>query len=308
MSSHKNPIFEYLHGIPLSTLADKSCIVLPSDSTVEYAVKTLVENHVLSAPVVNSKTNDVLGMIDMLDIVWSVLRVAPEPVALQKNDLKSLEMAGRAMAFQQIGEVVGLSGRDPYVPVFAENPISSVVELFSKGVHRAPIFSADGKIISNISQSTVIGLLSQNLHMGKLKVIGEKTVGELNLANYPPITVSAEDSVLKVLETIQKNKVSAVALVQEGKLSGNFSATDLSGMYLEKWPHFTDSIFDFLSNHSPNSLNSICARKSDTLLTMTKMMSENKIHRIWIVDDDFKPIGIVSATDIFKLINDYVYQ
>jgi CBS domain-containing protein len=305
--SHKNPLSEFLHGIPLSQLAEKSVVILKSSSTVEEAVKSLVGNHVLSAPVVNPN-GDVIGMIDMLDLVWDVLKVAPDPIALQKNDLKTLQMAGRAMAFEQLSKVVGLSGRDPYVPVFAENPISSIIQLFAQGVHRAPIFSGESQIVANISQSSVIKLLSENLHMGKIKVMSEKSISSLNLGGTAPITVNPTDSVLQVLQTIQKNNVSAVALVNNGKLAGNFSATDLSGMYLDRWPTFTDSVEEFLSKHSPSSLNSVCCRKDDTLLTVCKLMAENKVHRIWVVDNDFNVIGIVSSTDIFKMINDFVYQ
>ena len=39
--------------------------------------QVLAQNHIQSAPVVNSKTNEVLGMVDMLDIVAFILSVAP---------------------------------------------------------------------------------------------------------------------------------------------------------------------------------------------------------------------------------------
>lgn len=304
-----NPIFEFLHQKTLQELGEKGTVVtLPSSCTVEQAVKELATNRVLSAPVIDDKTKNCLGLVDMLDIVWTVLKVAPDMSALKENDLKSLEIAGRAMAFEPVTNAIGASGRDPYVPVYEKNPASSVVPLFAKGVHRAPIFDESGNIVQTISQSDLIRVLSENIHMGKMKEMGEMTTEQLKLGAVRPITVPKSTPVIQVLKIIQENSVSAVGIVEEdGKLAGNFSATDLEGMYIEKWPSFTLPIGDFLQKHSPNSLNSICCTKQTTLINVCKELVQSKVHRLWVVDDDFKPVGVVSTTDIMKIVNDYTH-
>lgn len=65
-------------------------------------------------------------MVDMLDIVSFVLRVAPDPVGLKENELRTLEIAGRAMALEEIGHIVGTCSHltSSYLPC------SGIVDVF----------------------------------------------------------------------------------------------------------------------------------------------------------------------------------
>lgn len=82
-------------------------ITIKEDNTVEQAVNLLSENKILSAPVIN-KEGECTGFVDMLDIVWFVVSVAPEPSMLTEEDLKTknLEMAGRAMSLAAVKEIM----------------------------------------------------------------------------------------------------------------------------------------------------------------------------------------------------------
>lgn len=302
-----NPIYEFLHSMTLREVGENQSVVqIQSNDTVEGAVKILAKNKILSAPVVDEKGN-CLGLVDMLDIVSSILKVAPDPVQLQENELRTLQIAGRAMAFEPVRNCVGASGRDPYIPVYEKNPSSSVVDFFAKGIHRVPILNEKNEIINSISQYSLIKLLSENLHKGKLKTMGEMTASNLGLGKNKPVTVQKEiHTVLQAFQLIQKENVSALAVIEEdGKLAGNFSATDLVGLYLEKWPSLLLSVGEYLQKHSPDSLNSICCTPETTLLNICKEMVNSKVHRLWMVDSDYHPIGVVSATDIFKIIRDF---
>jgi CBS domain-containing protein len=150
--------------------------------------QVLAQNHIQSAPVVNSKTNEVLGMVDMLDIVAFILSVAPSghqlsvcgphgsgeasSIAhlshLQGNALKTMEIAGRAMALETLKNVVGMptlppssrtcltccglsetdfSGRDPYVPITTNSPLTYAATLFRQGIHRLPVVDEHTKAV-----------------------------------------------------------------------------------------------------------------------------------------------------------------
>jgi signal-transduction protein with cAMP-binding, CBS, and nucleotidyltransferase domain len=42
------------------------------------------------------------------------------------------------------------------------------------------------------------------------------------------------------------------------------------------------------------------------LADVINRLIEKQVHRLWIVDDHCKPVGVVSMTDICKLIRDHV--
>ena len=45
----------------------------------------------------------------------------------------------------------------------------------------------------------------------------------------------------------------------------------------------------------------VCTLKS-TLLAVLRNLAKNKLHRLWVVDDAGKPLGVISCTDIMNLI------
>ena len=53
---------------------------------------------------------------------------------------------------------------------------------------------------------------------------------------------------------MKKEGVSALAVVDpSGKLVGNFSASDLKGLFRQRLPDFLKSVEQFLKDHSPGS-------------------------------------------------------
>lgn len=306
--AHRNAIYEALHSVKLADFVNRAehVQVLDTNSTVEAAVKFLSEKNILSAPVVDAKTKDCVGIIDMLDIVHYIVRAAPEPSQLHENYFKSLEMFGRVIALETVNYVLNASGRDPYVPIYHENPVTLLVSLFAKGIHRAPVLDANNKVINTTSQSDIVRYLAEHLHMGKAKAMGETPVSKLGLGANTPVVVFHDDSVLKALQTIKEKGVSAVGVVDEqGKLVGNFSASDLKGLYREQLPSLTLSVREYLKKHSPKSLSPISTPKDATLMEVAKMLKENKLHRLWVLDENRKPAGVITLTDLMGLVENH---
>lgn len=49
----------------------------------------------------------------------------------------------------------------------------------------------------------------------------------------------------------------------------------------------------------------VTAQRSETLVTTITRMIDRQVHRLWIVDKNDKPVGVVSMTDMCKVIRDY---
>jgi len=308
----KNDMYNHFHGLKAAELVpqEQKLVVLRSDANLQEAVKTLSDAHILAAPVVSAKTKEVLGMLSMLDIVTYVVLAAPNESEL--HNVKSLEIAGRAMTLFTVDHIVNKSGRDPLLPLSATVPSTFVVSLFSEGIHRCVLQKSESEteIVKTISQTDVAKELSAHIHMGKLKHIGQKTLQELGLGQVGPITVQQDGSVLDALKLIAGQRILAVAVTdKDGKIVGNFSASDLKGLYLEKLPNFEESVADFLKHFSPKSLTPF--KLNIKGLTLSQLVhhlvsgTDHVMHRVWLVDDEDKVVGVVSLTDIMKLIVDY---
>jgi len=309
MAAGQNPIFKALHHFKVEEVGSNANIVTIQDGkTIEEGVNAMAQNRITSAPVVTNE-GAVLGYVDMLDIVQHIVKVSPDEWCISHDCLRSLDIAGRAISLESISEIINASGRDPYVPVYENNPLTEAVAHFARGVHRIAIVDGQGAVKHSLSQSDFAKLLSEELKKSPSKHISEKSVKELGLGNYAPLLVSESQTVLEALRKINENSVSALAIVHKsGTLCGNFSATDLVGLYRNQLPDLLISLRDYLAKYSDKSLSPITIRAETTLLEAVQVMSESQIHRVWVIDDDFKPVGVVSLTDISRFIQTYVYE
>jgi CBS domain-containing protein len=300
-----NPIFEHFHSVTVAdVIGDKKfdVVTIKSSDTVEKAVRILSEKKFLSAPVLSEK-DEFLGFVDVLDILKHVIRTAPDIYSLKQDELQSLKIAGRAMALAPLSEVVNFSEKDPFMVIQASVPASNLIKIFARGFHRAVVYDKE-KIIGLVSQSDAVRYLSKHLHTGKLKDIGNQTLKELGYASSDIETIGEKKSVLEALHKINSKAVGQLAVVNEenGRLTGNFSASDLRGLYQENFPHLLDTVRHFLNKNSPNSLQPIVGLGSSTLVQIVKELVESKLHHLWVVDD-FKPTGIITLTDVMRICN-----
>ncbi|KAL6069930.1 CBS domain-containing protein [Balamuthia mandrillaris] len=349
----QNALYEHLHQLKISDILNPkagSVVFVTSDNTVEETVRVLGSNSIQSCAVVEASSQkekqqevgSCVGVVDVLDIVSFIVSVAPDAASITRNELQSLEICGRAIAFEPIVNVINASGRDPYVPLLANDPVTMLTDIFAKGIHRMPILDDGQRLSHTISQSDVVQYLSTQLHMGKLKGMGEKTCKQLfGLDGQREVfTVSKNgSSLLDALKMLKEKGVSALAVVEEdGTLAGNFSASDLKGLYQEQFPSLLLPVGDYLEKHSPKvrlflllflipfyfvafcwfsrllslpnilrftqqSLQPICASAETSLLDLTKEMAASRIHRMWVLDESYRPIGVISMTDIMNLIH-----
>lgn len=160
-------------------------------------------------------------------------------------------------------------------------------------------------------------------------ITSKKTASEQKpLSTYGIVSVTPSTSCIDAFRVMRNNSVSAVAIVSEkdGKLLGAFSETDISyfadpdfamalGLSVSQFlflrhnalPKITHGVFAgadafdaALQNPLYDSWRVYC-KLEDKLEDVLELMSTGAVHRIWVVDDDRKPIGCVSLVDILAL-------
>jgi len=306
MSNTRNPCWNLLHQTQVEKLGRTFDVhTLKSNQTVEDAVRLFSQNKILSAPVTDpTNPNQLVGMVDMLDLTHFILSVCPPDTTNQED----LERASRAMAFKELSEVMNTSGRDPPAPLNHNQPITLAIDLFASGIHRIPITDCDEKLVGLFSQSNLVTYLADHITRGKCKHMGSQTLRELGLGLGGVTSSPPTDSVLSLIKKLDTEGVSSVALIDPNtnQYVGNFSVTDLRGLWHELLPTFTLSAQEYLAQHHPQSLRvDPISTETATLEQVVQMMYQLKVHRLWTVDATGTPAGVVSMTDLMKLIRDY---
>lgn len=298
----KNTIKEYTKNLTIDSLntEKKTPILIDSNAIVEDLVSLLSEKKVLSVPVHDKKNKQIVGMVDCLDLTQHLLVVMPEKKDL--IDVKALEQSYRAINLKKVSEIMNLSSRDPYEPVFMSDPVSVLVPIFASGVHRVATTDEKGDFKMLVSQSLVIKNILNFIEDDE--VFGKKSLKDLGLGQVKPLSVHGTDPVLNALHIISKGYSGVPVIDKGGVLIGNFSASDVKNFVHDQLPSYTQEIKFWLEDHSPNSLKPVTVTLENTFAEVCQVLSKG-LHRVWVVDKENKVAGVVSYTDIFKLIRDH---
>jgi len=277
----------------LNSTENRPIITVDQNESISSAFKKLLDHQILSVPVV-LQDNSYYGFLDILDIVSWVVNLLGEE-SISKEDIEKMDTFCHSKVARVM--VYPISKKNPFHPFPVGNSLLSAFEQLALGTHRVPVVNDHGQLVNIITQSSAIRFVEQNIHL-----LGEKKnmpLESMYLADQYVMSINSRDSAIDAFRLMKITKVSAVAIVNDdGKLVGNCSAKDL-----KKIPNTTEfirSLFLPLNEYLKDQQEITFATKDETLGVVIRRIVENKLHRIYILDDDMKPEGILSLKDIME--------
>jgi len=264
---------------------------------VDTALITMKEERILSLPVVNPLTNICIGVVDILDIALFVVSSFPTLENISFDNLRWLQDTTvlEVMAFAKQFNFSSL----PLFPFKVDTPILELMKTFSSGVHRVPVVDEKNKILNFISQSDLNRYLCENIYL-----CGEnqnKNVTELGLSAKVVVYARGDAIAIQALDIMARNRLSALPVVDlDGDLIGNFSASDLRGMGPGDFVHLLRPIGQVLVLYNPRSLFPLTCKPTDSLEHVMLKLAGAKVHRLWVVDENKKILGVIALTDVMK--------
>eukprot|EP01133_Synstelium_polycarpum_P007335 gene7335-8541_t len=172
----------------------------------------------------------------------------------------------------------------------------SAFETLSKsGVNRIAVVDADDEILDIVTQFDLIHWLHENLDkMGSKRTESIKNIGA---SNQYVMSVLKEEQVIDALKLIKIMAVGGVAVINDdGILVGNLSGRDIKkiGKKGEHWKLLFSPVIDFVDREP------IVCTDNDTIEDVIKIFVSKNVHRVYIVDDDFKTMGVITLRDIIR--------
>eukprot|EP00039_Didymoeca_costata_P023535 m.348405 g.348405 ORF g.348405 m.348405 type:complete len:145 (-) comp37136_c0_seq1:1-435(-) len=138
------------------------------------------------------------------------------------------------------------------------------------------------------------------------------TVKQAGFLNNDVVTFSTEESAAEALHVMAEKKVSGLPVVDEhGVLITNFSSTDLRGVRDGDIPHLLLPVVEFLKLehlHAPRKKDietldvPVTCEEDYKMSSVLKRMTSAKVHRMYVVDKKQKVVGVVTHTDILRLL------
>jgi len=300
-----------LFSTPLSAIVPKNqqLVTIPAESSVLDALKTLSSKNIYSAPVKDQK-GAYSGFLDMADIVVSLVTLMEERSSHSFDQNSSFFDAVAKDKLETAKNIADLSKMNPMVPLREKDSLGEALKIFeSTGTHRVPVLSGDSVADINgvLTQIDVISYLASNL--SSLGDAGKKTLQEHNVKLNKVISVEIGARAFEAFQLMSKNRITGVAVLNhDGTLFSNLSMKDIKEVKPEEllvWMNKSaleliqmirckqiDVAVPVFSCHLHNTLEQVIAK-----------LNVLRVHRLFITDDQNKPIGVLTLGDIFRLIH-----
>eukprot|EP01117_Protostelium_nocturnum_P003457 TRINITY_DN144_c0_g1_i5.p1 TRINITY_DN144_c0_g1~~TRINITY_DN144_c0_g1_i5.p1 ORF type:complete len:311 (-),score=42.52 TRINITY_DN144_c0_g1_i5:36-968(-) len=272
------------------------------NENVSQVFKLMLDNDISSIPVMNrekseSNVDKCIGIVDKLDIVSFVLH------SCSGFDLSSFNgqiEASNNLKLNTAKDIMGVSFRNPFFPVDKKTSLFQVMQIMiQQKIHRIPMIDEKGTILTIVTQFQVVKTLSQNIQQF---AFAKDSISQLNLGSRSVYTIHMTKPCIEAFDLIRKKQVSGVAVVNEdGFLVGNLSSSDLKhiGFQGEKIGRLLQPIEMYVQLERDN-IPLYCVREEDSLSSAIQKMIETNSHRLYIINSEKIPIGVVSLVDILK--------
>jgi len=286
----------------------RKIVTLPPNALIPDAIKVLTENKITAAPIVDQNDKPV-AIVSVMDVMDHCLNNFTEEhlkrEAKHTYDFFSLVIARKEIGTRKATEIQELGRLDPVSTIVNNNSSSlyDVVQLMAKNkTHRVLVLDEKGRIKNFITQSRILQFIP--VIMDQLPDF-RKSLRDLNLGYKKVHTVPLHSMAISAFQLMKEKRISAVGVVDGTKLIGNMSAADIKvlGYSMSFFQILGGTVAEYLSFIQQNALNSsrlnlVKCRESDTLEYVVKICNFHGVHRVYMVDDADKPIGVVSIADI----------
>jgi len=270
------------------------------------AFATLLSMGVLSLPVIDDlEPQTTVGFIDVFSLVVFALKINDE--AVTPFPTYSALCGYHKFTSATVGEVLDSTSKFSYVRLSdSSNMWTAINAMIDFGqLHRVPI-STDTEVLGVLSQSDVIKWALEFLETSPL---GDRLVKDTSMgAPRDVIQIHKKKSVKEAFTLLKDKGVSGIAVISDfGDLYGNISATDVKviGLDPNMFMRFNDTIEEFLKSVPENStfgLNPIFIRPSDTVRVLARKFVDSGVHRIYLVGEMLKVLGVISMIDFMKFL------
>jgi len=252
-------------------------------------------------------------VLNLLSFILQTYSQGNTPEAMQWStwctDIDELKHRGETFGSIPVSTIM----QSITAPVYPEGSIFELIEVFALGVHRAPVYKVSGLvhyITDIVSQSDVMSFLFR--HRFDAGLHGATAHGDLfntPIKKLPGleysktvITMSYFAQAIHAFWLMHFHRVYGVAIVDhDGRLLANLSASDIRGIGhgRKKFSALLLPVPSFYREFELQTSPLTCTPDT-TFGSLIVKFGFYRVHRLWIVDNADKPIGLISLTDVMK--------
>jgi len=300
-----------------SIVEEQDTVVVEADSSFVEALRCLTTHSLSSAPVYDKSSDTFVGLIDILDVVSFFCRFVRELGRTEEEtslDWKQLEQLVKGLPPNKktqleetkVVDLVGLSGRNGWKPVSVETEPSIVFRLLADPhTHRIPVTDEQGrKFLGVLTQTDAFRWLWMNINGLPADLRTLKVSNFAGKVSKEIVTVPYESTMLEAFMLMHDHHVSGLPAVDsQGKIRATVSASDcqrlLSPTERQTLWDILAKLFYSIRDVVTQSEQTTC-QESSTLEEIIQIVATHRVHRVWVVDNLGRPVGVVSLSDVLR--------
>jgi len=287
-------------------------VTLSVKDSINKALEKLSVNKITSAPVVDENER-IYGFLDVMDLLTFMVNQVTQPTntprlstsrSLTMEDMDSLTKRSAQFEVSSLLDVVdSVQHCEPYYPLEETQPLKVAIEIFLKGVHRIAVTDSQKKLVGLLTQTNVIRYLNQDPTLMGFK--GTEEIDKMNMLQRHVVSISPSFLTIDAFRTMQEKRLSSLGVVDSnGVLVSILSVSDLKGLKDFHFRSLLLPVIDFLAEVRKDQKKPIdyvvsCGMNS-TLKQVIHIMLKEQVHRVFIIDENRRPLGVVSQSDIIR--------
>ncbi|OWB57585.1 hypothetical protein B5S28_g3541 [[Candida] boidinii] len=285
-------------------------IVFETSLLVKRALNILLQNSIVSAPLWNSKTSRFAGLLTSKDFINVIQYYAQHPDEF--NFVDNLTLDG----LRDVEKIIGATPLETVSIHPFKSLYQACVKMIESSARRIPLIDEDEKthreiVVSVLTQYRILKFVSMNCKETKILL---QPLKELNIGTISNLSsVKMSTPVMEAISVLISKSISSVPIIEEdfgdsnnqdsNKLINVFEAVDV--LSLIKGGLYTDltlSVGEALMKRSDDFEGVYTCTLDDNLCYILETIRKSRLHRLFIVDNNGKLIGVVTLSDILKYI------
>jgi CBS-domain-containing membrane protein len=270
--------------------------------------KGLIAHNFLSVPVLQKTGSKYYGLLDLADIVLFVVKTFGSKLNVDKNFWEMDISQEHFFQSRTVKDIMTypLSRRNPFHPISKGYSLFSAVEALArqKGLHRVPVVDSNRQLANILTQSQVLDFVAEHLNiLGSIKDLPAR-----EMLSPDVLTIGEDELALGAFHKMVEHNISGLAVVDnQGKIVESISVRDLKAIQYDGrmfW-RLNQKVKDFLmkikkdreeKKKRPKDL--VVGKLDEPLEQIIAKLHGNRVHRLFVVNEQSKPVGVISLKDI----------
>lgn len=269
-------------------------VVFDTQLLVKKAFYALVYNGVRAAPLWDSKRQEFVGMLTITDFI-KILKMYYKSPNSSMDELEEHKLETWRSVLQE--EVKKLVSIGPDASLY-----DAIKTLIHNRIHRLPVIDPmTGNVLYILTHKRILRFLFLYINELPKPSYMQKTLREIRIGSYDNIEIATEDtSIITALHKFVDRRVSALPIVDsERRLKDIYAKFDVINLAAEKTYNDLDVSLKTANEHRNAWFEGVQHCKLDeSLYTVMERIVRAEVHRLVVVDEDEKVIGIISLSDI----------